>query len=224
MPSKPSPYQTVLRQNMRRVRTEKGLRQEDVAAHARRFGLRWDAATVTGIELGRRQVSAGELLLLPTLFDAPLTEFLTADGGADFDGAAITKEGLQWLARGRPLDAPTRMLAAFAKVEAGSTDAERKAARQLGIGVLDMIAMTQRLWEGRRLDQERDRRLAVAPGHGDISRRRGHVTSRLVHELREELTPQNAWNTFKAKKATRPNTQIKAARPSTRRVRETRKQ
>lgn len=222
VPRKPTPYQEVLRLNLRRLRAAKEWRQEDVAARARTLGLRWDAATVTGLELGRRHISAGELLLLPTLLEVPLTEFLVAEGSVDFDGAAIPKEVLlRWLARGKPMDAPDRMLAAFAKVEAGATDAERKAARQLGIGVLDLIAMTQRLWDGRRLDQERDQRLARTPGQGDIARRRGHITTQVLKELREELTPRNAWEAHKAETA--KGREPAAARTSTRRVREKKK-
>jgi transcriptional regulator with XRE-family HTH domain len=198
VPSSPAPYQAVIRVNLRRIRAEKGWRQEDVAVHARQLGLRWDAATVTAIELGRRQLSAGELLLLPSLLDAPLTELLLSGDGADFDGVAVPEAGLKWIARGRPLDLPAKMLVLFAKVEAGATDAERKAARQLGLQVLDLIATTQRLWEGRRLDQERDRRLGLAPGKGDIARRRGAITKGLLRELREELTPRTAWEMFQA--------------------------
>jgi transcriptional regulator with XRE-family HTH domain len=52
---------------LKTLREAGGLRQEQLAAEARRFGLAWTRATVAAIELGRRQLSIGELVLLPEL-------------------------------------------------------------------------------------------------------------------------------------------------------------
>jgi len=177
----------VIRENLRRIRQAKGQRREDIAIQARSLGLRWDAATVAGIELGRRHISAGELLLLPTILDVELAELIEAARSVDFDGAVITEHGLRLMARGRQLDAATQVLSLFAKVEASATDAERKAARKLGLGVLDLIALAQRAWNRRRLDEEREKRLALTRGRGEIARRRAHVTRALTSELRELL-------------------------------------
>jgi transcriptional regulator with XRE-family HTH domain len=57
----------VIGRELKTLREAGGLRQEQLAAEARRFGLSWTRATVAAIELGRRQLSIGELLLLPEL-------------------------------------------------------------------------------------------------------------------------------------------------------------
>jgi len=57
------------------------------------------------------------------------------------------------------------------------------------ISVRDLSATAQLLWEGRRLDEERERRLKATPGHGSLARRRGHITGLLQQELLEELKP-----------------------------------
>jgi len=49
------------------LREGRGIRQEDVAAAARRLGLPWTRATIAAIELGRRRLSDVELLSLPTV-------------------------------------------------------------------------------------------------------------------------------------------------------------
>ena len=82
-----------------------GWRQEDLALNARARGLRWSASTVTAIEIGRRPVSAGELLLLPTLLQVSLTELLSGDHDevADVNGVLLTQAALGEIGRGGAL-------------------------------------------------------------------------------------------------------------------------
>ena len=190
-------FQAVIRRNLRRLRTKLGWRQEDLALKARARGLRWSASTVTAIEIGRRPVSAGELLLLPTLLHVPLTELVSANQGevADVDGVLVTEAALDQIARGRPLEEQeSEFFVTPPRGEASATEAERKAARNLSeatnstITVPDLIAMAQRRWEGRRLDEERERRLRTTRRRGSLARQRGHVTAALQKELLEELT------------------------------------
>jgi transcriptional regulator with XRE-family HTH domain len=193
----PTLFQAVVRRNLRRVRTKLGWRQEDLAQRARERGLSWTANTVTAIEIGRRPVSAGELLLLPTLLQVPLTDLVSADKDevADVDGVLVTKVALNQIARGRPLEEQqSQFFVTPPRVEAGATEAERKAARNLSkatnstITSTDLIGMAQRLWEGRRLDEERERRLKSTRRHGSLARQRGHITAQLQNELLDELT------------------------------------
>jgi len=68
MTKQAQPLSSVIGAELRTLREAGGLRQEQLAAEARRrFGLPWTRATVAAIELGRRQVSIGELLLLPQI-------------------------------------------------------------------------------------------------------------------------------------------------------------
>lgn len=181
---------------------------------ARARGLSWAASTVTAIEIGRRPVSAGELLVLPTLLQVPLTELLAAekDEVADVEGVLVTKAALNQIARGRPLEErKSEFFVTPPRVEARPTEAERKAARNLSqatnstITVPDLIAMAQVQWEGRRLDEERERRLMTSRRRGSLARQRGHITAELQKELLEELT------------RTRTQPASTAKRPSTRR-------
>ena len=204
MSPQPTLFQAVVRRNLRRVRTKLGWRQEDLAQRARARGLSWTANTVTAIEIGRRTVSAGELLLLPTLLQVPLTDLVSADKDevADVDGVLVTKVALNQIARGRPLEEQqSQFFVIPPRVGAGPTEAERKAARNLSkatnstITSTDLIAMAQREWDGRRLDEERERRLKSSRRRGSLARQRGHITAVLQKELLEELTgagPQNA--------------------------------
>ena len=110
------------------------MRQEDLALRARARGLRWSASTVTAIEIGRRPITAGELLLLPTLLQVALTELVSGDQDevVDIDGVLVTNVAMDQIARGGVL---TELESVFfvtrPTVEIGATDAERKAAKSL---------------------------------------------------------------------------------------------
>src|SRR2546428_8259333 len=86
MSPRPQPFQSVVRRNLRRLRMKGGWRQEDLALKARARGLRWSASTVTAIEIGRRPVSAGELLLFPTPLQGLFTEPFSVYPGEGADG------------------------------------------------------------------------------------------------------------------------------------------
>ena len=70
------PLQLVIGENVKRVRRERQMLQEEVAAAARNAGLKWTAVTLTQIENGNRSISAEELLLLAVILDEPLPELL----------------------------------------------------------------------------------------------------------------------------------------------------
>src|SRR5260370_27066347 len=193
----PTQFQAVSRRNLRRLRTKLGWRQEDLAQRAGARGLSWAATTMTAIEIGRRPVSAGELLVLPTLLQLPLTELLAAekDEVADVEGVLVTKAALDLIARGRPLEErESEFFVTPPRVEASATEAERKAARNLSqatnstVAVPDLIAMAQLQWEGRRLDEERERRLKTSRRRSRLARQRGHITAQLQKELLDKLT------------------------------------
>ena len=192
MSPQPTLFQAVVCRNLRRIRAKLGWRQEDLAHEARARGLSWTANTVTAIEIGRRPVSAEELLLLPTLLQVPLTELVSADKEevTDVDGVLVTNVALNQIARGRPLEEQqSQFFVTPPRAEAGATEAERKAARNLSqatnstITSTDLIPMAQRQWEGRRLDEERERRLKSTRRNGSLARQRGHITAQLQQEL-----------------------------------------
>ena len=88
---------TLLGQRLRALREGGGKRQEDLAAAARGHGLSWSRATVAAIETGRRQLSMGELFLLP----AALNRLTGAEGPASgglLVADLLPERGDQWVA------------------------------------------------------------------------------------------------------------------------------
>ena len=57
---------------IRKLREQRGVRQEIVALMARRWGLPWTSATVAQMETGRRHLTAEEWLLLPAVLTRAL--------------------------------------------------------------------------------------------------------------------------------------------------------
>jgi transcriptional regulator with XRE-family HTH domain len=60
-----TPFWTFIGTRLRTLREQYGARQDEVATAARQWGLQWTRATVAAIEIGRRQLSVQEFLLLP---------------------------------------------------------------------------------------------------------------------------------------------------------------
>src|SRR5262245_36729109 len=111
---------------LRGCREEAGLRQDELAKRARERGLSWTSATVAAIELGRREVSLEEFLVLR---------------GSPLSAGELTNRGLfgAW--------SPKRRISgrAAAKVSAG-LDAEIKAARKLKVSPDVIVSTALRLW------------------------------------------------------------------------------
>jgi transcriptional regulator with XRE-family HTH domain len=79
----PVALQTVITENMRRIRADRGLLQEDIAMAARWVGLMWSSVTVTQIESGSRQLNLDEVLLLPLVLRCSLKDLLATDKDSD---------------------------------------------------------------------------------------------------------------------------------------------
>ena len=209
--------QEVLAENIRRVRQEEGLRQDEVAGKARSAGLQWTSVTVATIETGQRDVAAEELLLLPIVFDRPLSDFIAteADVIRVSDTAAVLPKTLQAVVSGewdsRPLPARRAIpylserldkrivkairsyhleenhLTYFLVAEGRRGEAERKAAQTLKSDATTITAASIALY-GRDLTTERDSRAEDGATEGQDRRAvRGHVTRRLLSEIKEAL-------------------------------------
>jgi len=184
--------------NMRRVREAAGRRQEDVAAAAREWGIRWTRSTVAEAEAGTKPLNAAELLLLSRILqaagcDAPGLAALLDDGGRWVRvGGVLHEPGL--LAKGlsaRP--GPARPRGTGDVVERiRHRDAEQVAARRLGWTPLELAVGALELW-GRGLAEERDARVAAAaPGEvsaATLRALRGRVSRHLYGELRAAGRP-----------------------------------
>ena len=77
---KPVLLQSVITDNMRRIRRERGLLQEDIAKAARWLGVMWSSVTVTQIESGARQLSLDEFLLLPLILRCTMRDLVWVEG------------------------------------------------------------------------------------------------------------------------------------------------
>ena len=71
--------QDVIIDNMRRIRRERGLLQEDIATAARWVGVMWSSITVTQIESQSRLLSLDEFLLLPLILKCTLKDLLVTE-------------------------------------------------------------------------------------------------------------------------------------------------
>jgi hypothetical protein len=90
------------------------LRQEDIAATARNFGLKWAHSSVAQLEHGDRGLSADELLLLPLILDdasngqgLELTELLAPPRGdvvEPAEGTRLTSTAVRKILAGKMLD------------------------------------------------------------------------------------------------------------------------
>jgi transcriptional regulator with XRE-family HTH domain len=167
---------------LRQLREQLGARQEDVAREARRYGLTWSRATVATIELGRRQLSVGEFLLLPLVLNTlrldskhwlTPADLLPASGSAPVHiagGATAPAEVLTALLDGRLKDYPVDTVATPQLTSAAVV------ARDFGRGAI-LRHLTRRISEAARprvledaakdaagdSEQKIARRLRVAP-------------------------------------------------------------
>jgi transcriptional regulator with XRE-family HTH domain len=198
-------FDVAMGHRLRREREDRGLTAADVALLAAdRLSLGWDRSTVTRIELGQRQLLAGELVLLAVLYDAPVADLLP-DERCELSPAVIAvpaaaAKTVEWQQRVALADTVTATdalsvltttataTAALSVTKYRADDATVKAAHRLGVDPSAVAAAAIQLW-GRGLTAERDRRVEAMPGESPQSRgrRRGHVTRELVEDLRRSL-------------------------------------
>ena len=77
--------------NLKAIREENRMTQEDVAEAMSKRGYRWHQATVYKVENGSRQVQLGEATALAEVFDVPLSQLAASTQ------AAVGSARLSWL-------------------------------------------------------------------------------------------------------------------------------
>lgn len=199
---------------MKRLRETAGRRQEDVAAAARACGLGWGRSTVAMLEAGRYELKAAELLVLPAVLRLAKAGD-TSIGGLLGNGDELVEltpvlsatpeelrrgPGRKWPEMRAAFGDDVADIGLFEKREDGGIDyvgrtflvageAERKAARSLGIPAADLVALAHELW-GRHLSAQRDALVAKEAPPGTAPRTlqalRSHTTRRLLAELGAE--------------------------------------
>lgn len=204
----------VIGEQVRRLREEAGLRQDDLSRAARLYGLTWDRARIGDLERGEKALDAEELALIPvflgvalgrlvTLKDlVPVDELLqlsptiTGTGEALLEvyaakpvGGFVTAEG-GWLEPGSAATVVAGTVNGRAVVGLAPDDAEVKAARKLGVPPIEVAEAALRLWSCS-LSERRDRMVAERADAGSDPDRlraiRGRVTRVLVDELEQAI-------------------------------------
>jgi transcriptional regulator with XRE-family HTH domain len=215
---KPAPLHQVIGRRLRALRTAAGRLQEDVAAAARAWGFDWQRGTVAMIELGRRRVTAEELIALPAIArDAGLEGFSLGEDVmvilSPLAGApTLSPSGplrshhveLVPIGHGRAPDTPEareirrlepRLRHKQAEAEVfrialeSHGDAETKAARVLGVSPIVVAMAAQRRFR-QSLTAQRDAVAAGREGIGSIDPRRLQARrGHITRQLVEELRP-----------------------------------
>lgn len=197
----------VVGENLRRLREQRQLTQEQVALKAQGVGLAWSDDVVQQLEAEERDdLTVSEFSMLPSVIAVPIWEFFAGDGVIRWNRyTTITRAGMRKLLGseepGRPrleLDRPGRFTEhEFADawwtdpkpirmLGDAPTEAEQYVANQLGVTV-DAL---RRALAGQQFDTVRDAKV------GDLSTltrderraRRGHATRELIKELRQALS------------------------------------
>lgn len=181
---------------MRAHRLAQGLTQDQLAEYLRAFGLDWDQGAVARLEAGRKErLTFRQALQLLFALQIDAAEIIDAPDLAMIElapGHRVRADVLrhridparQMRARG-PAALDTPMLRRAEQVLSPG-EAERKAARKLGVGPKTVVDAAMRLW-GRRLPDERDNRLTEASTGRSLQAARGHVTRQLLAELAAHL-------------------------------------
>jgi transcriptional regulator with XRE-family HTH domain len=198
---------------VRRLRVEAGVGQSALAAAARQYGAPWTRAMIAAIELGRKQLSLGEVVLLAlVLREAGVTRGRRLTIG---DLIPVTEEPVTVgpgyelslrLARALLLEPETSeepakpvTVGADRRALEAAADAEQKAAVTLGVTPEAIVQAAYQRW-GRSLTARRDaiaQRREAALVHedpeetrsADWPRRVQAIRGAATRELLEELRP-----------------------------------
>ena len=188
---------TVIGSNARKARRSAGLTLDQVAAAARRRGLRWSESRVADFEAGRVAPNlttlAAVCLALADLGcrKATLPDLVTHPRPVEInESLELSSRDLRNVLSGRPAEKPkqrklsvdemSKIRAWAAYIPSGAT--EDRVRKSLGISSDDLAAGSQALWK-RSFAEERDRRA----GPGANAQKRGQISRQLKAELQKAI-------------------------------------
>lgn len=190
---------SVVGENLRRLRAERSLTQDELGLLLKRNGLAWQRSHVAAIEAGNREsIEFDTAVVLARALGVQLTELIAGDGPVQLTVEhELSRTGVRETASAPPdswREAPTLSgQAARALIDSMpggrvSFQADAELAQRLGLRPEDVYQAAERLW-GRNLHQERDRRIDEMGEMPTAERRarRGHVTRQLAKELMPHL-------------------------------------
>lgn len=91
----PLPFAVALGHRLRQLRERNGHTAADMAGRSKRLGLNWDRSTVARIELGQRQVTASELLVMTMLYGVGVVDLLPTEDSQLTETVTATPAGLR---------------------------------------------------------------------------------------------------------------------------------
>lgn len=217
----PRTIQQVVSDNVRRLREERGVSQDDVARSAQEIGAPWRHSTVGDVENLRRVPTVETLVVLAAAFtalepDRPVspTDLLELDGTLEVTpGTYLPGDALRRMLGGAPAlllrDPPAEVMtyqdaadAYFRQPPAAAKSAldlvrdhyllaDERAARRLGLDDDQAQELMARFW-GESLSSRSSWLAIGAGGEQPNAQRKGIVTRRLTQELEEGLTLMRA--------------------------------
>ncbi|WP_168706584.1 helix-turn-helix domain-containing protein [Gordonia paraffinivorans] len=200
------PISTVLGQNVRRLRTDRGLKAEDLAKPLRDFSPSWSSARIADLEKGRVSPTVATLFVLSYAFTElgdPVTvgDLIRSDGYVQvgrlpidagtvadaFDGspARLTVGDVMGLTFSLPdmkFSGPNVAVKDLKRVLSDSGETEKKIAKQFGLTATELAAHSVRLW-----DKSFSARRDELAGPDANAQKRGRVSRELKAELQERL-------------------------------------
>jgi transcriptional regulator with XRE-family HTH domain len=183
------------------LREAKGWSQEALAQRLQDRGLSWTRSRVADLEIPQRRrpdLTLTELILLAETFGVRLADLLAGTGSVQLGNTRRPLEAVRARLMGEPprdedLLGPQDIAGFDPEIQGEGpywirpmdkggifyTSTEVEAARRLGVDVDRIHELARKLWDGRIIDLERNRRLR------NRSQDRTELTSRLIEELRD---------------------------------------
>lgn len=184
-------------QQIRRIREQRHLLQEELARLAQKHGLDWGRDTVAAVETGHRRVSLEEFLLLKPVLEIDLQD-LFQKGNIILGGQVVRSDSLKTLlssgSSALRVVRNTSVPPSFLNFRGNGTgarapvvdSAETKAAKKLGVMPQTIVETAQALWQ-RTLSEERDDRAGRDVDARTLQALRGHISRELIAEIQKEL-------------------------------------
>jgi integrase len=191
--SAPEEMHDVIARGSAALRRLRGWTQERAAAEYRRHGLvAWRTSTVGSLEAGLRHPGVGEVILICSALDTTLYGLLLAadeSGSREVrlgKGAVLTTAAIR--SRLHPVTPPLPVAVTASPAASLFSDAERHAARKLGVDPAKVRRAAIGLWR-RDFDAERDARAGGMEGLTLRSRqaRRGIASRQMLAEIAGRL-------------------------------------
>lgn len=200
MSNLPIPLAQVIGENVRRLRGDK--RMDDVAREARNLGLNWATSRVSAIEDGRFKPTLDTLVVLAVAVGRAtigtpleLEQLIQTDRRIEITGMFSMTPGnlARWVAGAETVkvhpgpDVSYEQLSTSVRAHLSNmrsfSEAENRAAKDLGLNPRQFIQAAHRLW-GRSFTEERDSRAGTDPSPQKL----GRITRVLKDEMRNETT------------------------------------